>query len=217
MPKLRSAITTNADEVSRAFLFLKRDQVPFATAVALTRVAQQARLAVQAQMGQTFKLRNPRVVKGVRINAAKKRDRPIRSEVGILDQFMADHALGVIRKATKARRLAIPTKFAASKRTRGGKIRASMKPRRVLSRKGARVEGEGNRATILRGRGRGGGGKLLRMFLLRSRVKIAKSWPFQQQVLRKAQANYGAEFVGALADAVRTARTKHIRTRRRRP
>lgn len=215
MPKLRSAITTNADEVSRAFLFLKRDQVPFATAVALTRVAQQARLSVQAQMGQTFTLRSPRVVKTIRINAARKRDRPIRSEVGILDQFLADHATGAVRKATKSRRLAIPTKFAASKRTRGGKIRAGMKPRRILQRKGGRVEGEGNRATILRGAGRGAGRKLLRMFMLRSRVKIDETWPFEKQVVRKAKANYGAEFVGALGDAVRTARTKHIRTRRR--
>ncbi len=206
-------LTTNARSVEKALFWLQRSQLPFATAVALTRTAQEARDDVRQRMRRTFTIRSKRPVTGVQIKAARKGMRPIRSEVGTKDAFMAEHALGATRKAFKARRIAIPMRFMSKLRTRRGKFRKGDQPRGILSRKGASVADTPIGPTILRPRGRGRTKPLRRTFFLRRSIKIAATWPFEKQVRTSARRSYASHFRREFAAAVRTARRRVKRRR----
>ena len=79
------SVTSNvADTIAQ--LNARRDQVPFATALALTRTAQEARLEVQRELPTRFTVRTPWVAKGVRYTPANKTD--LTATVSDIDPFM---------------------------------------------------------------------------------------------------------------------------------
>lgn len=140
---IRVEVDTNAGALADAFAKLAHDQLPFATAVALTRVAQDARDKERLQLGRTFTLRNRRRVEmGIQINRAEKKDWPrCKAEVGLRDDFMAKHVTGG-EKAPKPgkRHVAIPTRIV--KRGPSGGVILREKPSAIRRRPGGFVTDE---------------------------------------------------------------------------
>src|SRR5438105_2225598 len=82
---LKISVTTTTDEVIRQ-LNVRMDQVRFATALALTRTAQDARAEIQREMPERFTVRTPWIAKGVRYTPANKQD--LAATVSDIDPFM---------------------------------------------------------------------------------------------------------------------------------
>lgn len=115
-------------------------QIPFATAVTLTRLAQGSQRRIQNEMDQHFVLRSKeRMIKGVRIKPAKKRDFKsgnIHSVVRDIDKFMGIHTTGGKKKATKSKYVAVPTDPLLEKgvRTGSGKMKKSWRPASLIAK-----------------------------------------------------------------------------------
>jgi hypothetical protein len=133
-------VTSNAPALAAAFQRLAADQLPFATAVALTRVAQDARDKERKQLDATFKVRSRRrIEQGIQVNRAEKRDWPRpRAEVGLRDEFMARHVTGGDKEPKPGtRHVAIPTRFV--QRGPRGSVVFRDKPRQIRNRNGGFV------------------------------------------------------------------------------
>lgn len=135
---IKIEIFTNANKIAKDLDRIARRQMPFATALALTRLAQDGQEATQAQLNKVFELRNPkRLKKGVRIKPARKQDfqrGTIHSEVFDIDPFMALQETGGTKKATSGM-LAIPDRFIhTTKRGTTGSIRKRWKPKTLIEK-----------------------------------------------------------------------------------
>lgn len=210
-------LETNASDVSRAFGHLAYREVPYATARALNATAGDVRDAGRAEMRRVFTIRSQRVPQAVRLQNARKQDRPIRAYVGLLspeDAFLAPHALGAWKKPRPgARRLAIPT--ALVKRGGSGKVPLRQKPGSLLSPQGKRrgyfvPEDErtieqrppnGKRSLRLRQLG------TATWYLLRARAYIRKDWDLETVARREAGRVYQPHFNRWLLVAVNQTRT----------
>jgi len=117
-----------------------RNQIPFAAALTLTRLAQESQGDLRQDMGKFFTLRSERRLKGgIRIKPARKADfkrGTMYSEVKDIDRFMALHVIGGTKKPFKKRYVAIPSResIAQGVRTTSGAIKAAKKPSRIASR-----------------------------------------------------------------------------------
>ncbi|MEK7766078.1 MAG: hypothetical protein AAB368_07545, partial [bacterium] len=204
----------NAAELAEALSAFAARQLPFATAVSLTRLAQGAQDELRKTLPSFFKVRGPRVGRGVTINRAEKRDWPrCKAEVGTRDEFMARQVTGGEKRPEKgAARVAIPTRFVASQRTSAGAIPARLKPRVVRSRKGAWVTRETGSAQLFLavGQAKGVQARLRNavLFLLRTRAKIRPRWPFVRVAGEKARKDYRAIFARELTAAAKSARAR---------
>lgn len=163
---------------------LKRDQFPFALALALTQVAKDGQVAVQLHTRLAFKLRSKFVPGGVRIKPAQKAD--VRryglatSDVHTAERisgFMPVHEVGGTRTPVakgrgrdRGKAIAIPARDLESRnfRTSTGKIRKRWAPATLLKnygkmpragtgRKVVKVSRGGRKGTpfIIRGKGSG--------------------------------------------------------------
>lgn len=229
-PAVRLQVSTNAAELARAMSKLAEEQLPFATAVALTRVAQDARDEVRGKLGKTFTLRNKRVEGGIQINRAEKRDWPnVFAEVGTRDDFMARHVTGGVKRPQKgASSIAIPTKITARMRDQSssGAIPAVVKPFQIRERRTGfvaqaesglvireRVEGKkvpfikSSAGTVYR-EARYARMGFVTWYLLRRSVRIKASWPFEQQVQGVVSHRYGYHFGKEYEAAMKSARAQ---------
>lgn len=202
--RLHVRIEDNSREIAKAFGVLARDQLPFASAVTLTRLAMVGRDRVRQGMPSHFTLRNRRPQRGIQIERAEKRDWPFQKAlVGTRDAFMADHALGRVRRPQRSRTLAIPTRFVVAQRTTTGKIPKRLRPPSVLRRRGAFVK----RRQIMASQR--GAKRNLRIFHhLRSAVNIRKRWPMQREVQQIVQARHGVIFRAEMEKAVATSKAR---------
>lgn len=187
-------IRTNASDWIRLMRDGRR-QMPFAIALALTRVAQDARRAARREAADSFKIRAKGRLLGsenrntgtVRYVPASKRDKPIRSQVAIIDAFMALHATGGVKRPKRgAKQLAIPTRYVARARTSGGKIPSRFKPRKLFDAKRAFVTPTEIRKTGEK-RSRGALRRIGLLFLRRRRARIRQTWGFEKAALEAAR------------------------------
>lgn len=198
------AIRTNAADVVRFLRADLRRQLPFAIAFSLTKVAQDAQAEIRSKTDQAFKVRAKRRMRtAVAIHTASKRDHPrIRSRVGVRDEFLVPHIRGGIKRPAKgARKLAIPTRIVTRTRTSTGKIRASMKPRKLFDTGTARATPD----QIRRKRWRSGRLKRLGdavLYLRRRRARIRKRWKFVEQAHDVAKRRGPVHFKAALERAL---------------
>lgn len=223
-PQIKMTVQTNARQLAELMLTLKREQVPFAFAVALTRVAFEGRDEVRGKLRTHFTLRNQRVRQGIQVNRAEKTDwpRPV-AEVGTLDEFMAPHVEGGVKRPQMgASHIAVPTKIVT--RTGTGAVKASEKPTPLRARRGVFVEGTGNKLSIReRTEKKSGrvvvGGKRVTVpsrlanlgfatwFLLRPSVKLKPRWPIVDEVGTVVGDRIGYHFERELDRACRSARS----------
>lgn len=104
-------------------------QIPFATALALTRTAQDIQSEVRRGLPQRFTLRNDWVRKGIRIERAEKRN--LQAKVYTKDDFMVLQETGGSKTPIDGKSIAVPEGIA----DRARKITRSMRPRAMMDDK----------------------------------------------------------------------------------
>ena len=205
-PSLRIDVGLGERNVERVRERLTRGikrQLPFATAKSVTEVTLGARDTVRDRMGYTFRIKSRRVPKGVQARTASKADWPAPTgSVGVRDRFMADHAIGRVRKPKSTRTIAIPTRLVGHTNT--GKVRAAQRPERLLKKPSAKIA-EGT-LRVPKPRARGQARRVSIMYLFRRRILIRKRWPFIRQVHDHVERNYEEVFLRNLRRAVASAR-----------
>lgn len=210
-------IKTNAAEVADLLNKVTAKQLPFATAVALTKTALDVRDELRQDANREFTLRNRFSERGININRANKRDwpRPF-AEIGVERNrsYLIDHITGNrSRKAAGGKRVAIPDtegtwprKTAAVKLTATGKVPKSKQVSRLKQAK--------RRAPFIV-RSRKGNDLLVRrmtrerdslevLYAFRKSVKIDRRWRYADVAAAEARAKYPGQFRKAFEQAIRT-------------
>lgn len=178
-----------------------RKQLPFATAVSLTRLARESRDEIRSDMTNRFTLRSTRVPKGIQFNRAEKKDWPHSfAEVGSKDEFMVKQEVGGIKKPESGTNIAIPTRIV--KRGRSGKIPKRLLPRAIGNRKGSAKTAD----AIMRKRTKRS--PLGIMYLLRHTVKIDKRLGMQETTTKVVSSRYSAIFAKELQAAMNSQKRK---------
>jgi hypothetical protein len=203
----RFAIESNAPELVKAFGDIVNRQVPFAVAVALTRVAQDSRDEILGTLGEKFTLRNKRVRRGIQIQRAEKRDWPDSfALVGSRDEFMVKHETGEDKKAEKgASRVAVPTR--AVTLTSSGKVPKRQKPRTIRGKPNHFISDD--QTLFIRTKPKATTeGKAVPMFFLREKVEIDPVFGFEEQARTTTRRTYAAHFTRELEAAVKSAQVR---------
>lgn len=181
-------------------------QVPFASALALTRIAQRVQKSSQSALSKYFTIRTPWVSKGIRIEPARKNDWPYQEAVvGSKDPFMALQALGGVKKGLK-QNVAIPI---GARPTKLSTTPRSMWPKKLLSSKKqhAFISKRRSAPAIVQANP-SDPRKLQVMYLLKPTVRMKARWPFESNATAIVQSQYDREFGAALARAIATAKSK---------
>jgi hypothetical protein len=207
MARFDVQVLTTAPALVSAFRDLALRQLPFATAKALTVLAQEARDEIRADLPSRFTLRNERVRRGVTINPARKSDglKRMASEVGTRDQFMVVHEAGGWRRSRSGGHVAVPTRMVTRRRTKTGKVPRPLKPR-TLRAKGARVVD--GRLLLPPKRRRGRGRALAIAYTLHRRVHIDARWGFVATAVDVVRRRYARIFRRELVRAMRASKAR---------
>lgn len=203
------AIESNAEHLAGVLRTLVDDQVPFAATVALTRLAQDVKVAEAEDLPKRLKTHGTRLQRGLRIKRAEKRDWPnVKAEVGTLDEFLVPQELGGVKRATKgASHVAIPARYvAARRRASTGRFPEKLKPRGIP--KSRKLDGKEIRATV---KASGGGSSDRVFWFLRRSVTIRPRLKFRETAQRTSAANYRGHFDRELQAAIRSARVRAVK------
>lgn len=176
-----------------------RRQLPFATALALTRTAEDVKTNTLKRMARVFDRPTPFTMRGVAVRRASKR-RPA-AAVFLKDRqadYLEHQETGGTRTPS-GRALVIPQ---AARVNRYGNL-----PRGAVARAAARpdtFEGTVNGTPGIWQRKRGGKVRLLVSYA--DRARYAPRFGFQDGARKTAVARFGERFAEAFAEALRTAR-----------
>lgn len=199
-------LTLETSGALNALSDLKRKQIPFATARALTRTAQAAQAEIRKDLPEHFKIRSPFIGANVRIQAARKSD-PVAAVLwrgpasSRFAESLARHEVGGLKRPAR-RYLAIPR---GVKRGAGGKIPKSQRPAALLKRKRVYTQEVAGGKAVFRRESKGAPPKLL-YFLTPRAATIEAEWEFRATAERVARRVFRKEFGKAFAAALRTAR-----------
>ncbi|MEL6715150.1 MAG: hypothetical protein AAFU73_23455 [Planctomycetota bacterium] len=187
----------------RAMNSLVKDQLPIATADALTSVAYAAQSRVRLELTRRFTIRNRGLLKGVQVVKAKKRDWPrSRAIVGMREALWAPHETGALVRPYRSKHHAIPTRRV--KRNKGGTVRKSQRPSEIIQRGRGHVAGSIIRLNDHRRRTR----RSATMYLLRKSIRIRPSLRFEETVRGVALRQLQPAFHAKLKAHLRTARPR---------
>ncbi len=189
----------------RGFIDLYQKQLPFGTALGLTRTAQKAREAVQRSMASEFGIRNKSLKGAIARQDARKQDFPrafarvgIRADEVFDASFLADHVTGGVRRPKGHRHLVIPVR--GVKRTASGKLRKADRPSEVLSKKtGFKEDG-----LIQRRKGKRAKDRRQIVHLLREKATYRKRWDYSEIAAKEVARRYATEMSRAFSVAVKT-------------
>jgi hypothetical protein len=226
--ELQVQVTSNAIQVASKLGDVARRQLPFATALALSRLAGHVQRAEREQLPRVFKIRGKRVQNDVRMDLTRKREWP-NPAVHVGHRFgpMELHERGGTKRPLPAfQEVFVPTRIVESQRSEStGRLPQSLTAASLLRRglvyRGAtqktgpglflrdppasrRKKGETTRVAI---RGLNRGGKKLRMlYLIRPTVKIRARYGFEKTAQLQVNRRFDDEFRRALDQALATAR-----------
>lgn len=204
-------IDTNAPEIEAQLRRIPQDQLPFASALALTRIAVVGMEAARVELDRDLTLRNTFSTRGIQTTRAERRDWPLqRSSVGIEERrdYLVDQALGAQRRPQRSPFKGIPQTDVVP-RSPSGRMPARRRPKALLSRVGKRRSGgvgyflvkQGSRELLFQ-RAKGGMVQLAYAF---SRVaQIRPRFKFQEAVEAAVRANYAGELSKAIDHALAT-------------
>lgn len=191
---------------------LKRSQIPFAMALALTRTAQYAQREIKAGLPERFTIRNAFVERGVKVKTASKRDQeaavywqaPVASRRGFA-QSLARQETGGIK--TPARRwLAIPQK--GVKRGASGLIPKRQRPGQVLKQKRTFINRNQSGGLTIYKRTTKKRYPIVALYTLTDRVKVKGAFEFVPTARAAAKKVFRTEFGKAFAKALATRRSR---------
>ena len=203
-------------EVVKATAWLsnwQKQQVPFATAKALTQTAAAIQKEVRAELPQRFILRNDWVRQGIRIVPATKGR--LRAEVFSRDAFMSLQESGGDKRPKSGNNLAIPL---AARRTKRGLINKADLPANLgraeymITRGGKQVARRGREGAAFRFKAADGreylalrrGDKLELMYLLTPQASVKRALGLRTTGQRMYATTFNKLFGAALKDALRS-------------
>jgi len=160
---------------------LVEQQIPFATALALTWTARDARTQLKADLPATFTIRSGWVAKGIRFEKARKTDDPIAAEVGHLDDYMKLQAEGGTRQ-TSTQSVAVPVGIRKTPQTR---TTPAKWPRRLLRKRKhfiAPLSASISTLGLFRRRGGRRNPRLDLLYVMAERAVVPKRWPLEETV-----------------------------------
>jgi len=200
-------ITTTMRELGVQLDRLIARQLPFATALALTRSARDARDKARKDHARRFaRARAKGFAKfSIRATRAEKRDWPdVTAAVGSVHDFMVLQETGGTKRAARSGEIAIPTSLI--RRTARGAVTKAQRPSRVLKRKGvARLATAKGHSIVRRPSKRARGGHLSLLYLQRSSVRVKKAKPTLHESIQKGfERAYPGRFLAALNEAINT-------------
>lgn len=208
------SIESNARQIASIIGGLAHDQIPYATARALTDLAFTGMRAAKSDLEKSLTIRNRFSQAGIQVNKADKRDKPITAEVGIEERraYLIDHILGRTRKPKESPFQAIPQTDVV-KRTKTGKIRGRQRPKAMLDR----VDTNSRRsAYTYRLMKRGDAEALLRwekgrdepvvVYWFEKSVKIDREFKMDEVVQDAVAGDYERTFIRRLEQAVASAK-----------
>jgi hypothetical protein len=192
---------------AKTFRAWASDQLPFATAAALTDTAKDAAEFVRTGLPEHFKVRNLGLRNAIQFASADKRARPIESRVGTAEwaEFLTLQALGGVKRGKSGHRIAVPTP--AVKRTASGRVPKRQKPRTLRESKSLKVGLLTKRGLIALQVG----GVARLYYTLVDAAKIRKRWPLGEEVAETVDAKLGQHFGRRLDQALRTAKPSSSR------
>lgn len=204
------AIESNAAHLAGVMRTLVADQVPFAATVALTRLAQDVKVAEADNLPRRLNTHGNRLQRGLRVVRAEKRDWPNpKAIVGSLDEFLVLQETGGEKKPTKgASHVAIPARHVeARRRPSTGAFAQRDKPRGIP--KSRKVHGVGIRAPV---KGQIGphlpGQEDKVWWFLRRSATIRPRLHFRETAETTSKAKYRGHFERELAAALKSARVR---------
>ena len=186
-------ISTNASALAFVLGDVYGDQIPFATARALTDVAFRTQRAEKSELAEALQLRNRFSQSGIQVNPAERSDWPVvYAEVGIEERrsYLLDHITGGKRQGGSHGRAIIEDE---SMRSPAGRVPRGKRPAALIAKaKRAKRQGELNRTFG------GRGGKDKRMpFLFYSR-----KWGNEVLAQRMGQDRYPLRIIYAFKRGV---------------
>lgn len=196
------AIDANLPPVTHRLDRLARTQVPFASALALTRTAEDARKRIIGHLPQRFVIRSAFLEKGIRIRKASKRR--LQAHVFSRDPFMRDQEYGGTRTGGRDGLLEMPRR---ERKSKSDLLKRSRHPAAKLKKAGhflAPVSKPPGAMGVYR-RVRKGPPVLLWVLDPRP-AKIRPVWGFRQDVADTVARNFDRNFGQALGRAIATAR-----------
>lgn len=228
MARKTITVSSNLASVVRDLDDLTKRQVPFATAVALTRTAGDARDRLRGNLDEHFTVRGNWVGRSIQIDRAEKGHSPV-ARVGSLYEPMAAHAEGgektgkgevgvpVWARRKEADRTR-PQNFPGKLAQKGDFFAApfSRSPFRV----GHGTDGYGIFQRLGRKKGSGTGPKKKRRgpkkrrlrlwWTIHDSVQIKADWPFEREVVGVVESEMLDHFIAALEQARATARPARV-------
>tara|TARA_R110002110_G_scaffold294324_7_gene508325 strand:+ start:3570 stop:4181 length:612 start_codon:yes stop_codon:yes gene_type:complete len=199
------SVRSNIDEITGWMNRVSRQQLPFATSVALNDTAFDVRRQiVDRTMPRAFKLKNKRFPSAaMRVRKSTKR----KLRAGVYDrlgrEYLVTQATGGIKRP-RGRHIAVPQ---GVRRTSTGKISKANRPRQLLNKPNAfKITSGGKSAIYTRRRGKGGG--LEFQYALVNSARIPRRLRFYEDAQRTIKQRFPRRFKVAFARAKLTARRR---------
>jgi hypothetical protein len=179
-------------------------QLPFATAVALTKTAQEAQKETIDTLDDKFTIRTgwakPSNKFGIKIKPAKKTN--LVAVVGTDADWLEKFETGK-DKLPRGRNLAIPT--GNVRRTKRDLIQKSQRPNALRSKRTFVLKTKSGNVLFQR-KFKGKRSQIIALYNLEKRARIRRNSPVYDPVKRIVVRNLGRNFTRALADALKNAR-----------
>lgn len=197
-------------ELPLLFAGVRKNQVPFAAAVAMTRTAQDALEELRSGVAQRFTIRRKSLIANgpqstLRVITASKRDWPHPSAgIGIVDQFFARHEEGGVQRPERASSFAVPTRRILVRRLPGGAIPKYWRPSTMRAQNRAIREDD----KILQKEKRGSLVQAGIVYLLHRRVRLAARLGGRSTLDRVSRARFHHHFERELTNALRSERVR---------
>lgn len=212
-------VTTNQAQISGFLRMVAKDQLPFATSLAINRTAEEVVAAGKGDLRNRFTIRRPWVEKGFRIKRSTKRD-PV-AEITHKDSFMALQEHGGEKRPKAGRKVAVPE---GARPTPQAITTPANWPGALIRKGKAFPVTKGDTTYVLARAKKTKSGKLRKnkrldaapvfgrdpalrlMYILKPRVRIPARWGFTALARRVVAQRWPANLRGMLEYALRTAK-----------
>jgi len=207
MAEFDVTITTAMRELGVQLDRVIAKQLPFATALAMTRSARDARDQARKDHAKRFaRARAKGFAKfSIRATRAEKRDWPnVTASVGSIHDFMVRQETGGTKRATGSGEIAIPTSLI--RRTTRGSVSKAQRPSKVLKRKAVtRLSTAKGHSIVRKPSKRARSGHLSLLYLQRKSVTVKEAKPTLHESIQKGFAKaYKRRFPAALNESIKT-------------
>lgn len=206
-------IDTNAKEIRKQIDRVASDQLPFASALALTNVAAVGMREARLELGKDLVLRNTFSARGIQTDRANKRDWPLqRSKVGIEERrsYLIDQVLGGERTPMRSPFKGIPQTDVVP-RGSSGKMPVSRRPKALIAKASKPSRRAVNYFMVKQGarellfqRAKGADARLAYVFAKTAVIK--PRFQFAASVERAVRGSYAQELTKAIDRAIETRR-----------